>query len=440
MKFVKRGTVLLLLMLSMHLPAQYAKDLYKLHYSNSTGEQGVTTYIYNNRPSPYKAIWELMDGSRWSVNLHDFDPQGKLLRRSRKFSDSLTSLQTFRYDENGKLLGETFSRSDGIEGRVDYLIEDGICHTAICKGLNGWFFGEIHYHYGHDGIRDSATVVMKGNRVGNILYESDEKERLLIEIWKFNTGFSQTFRYEYLKSDCVAYQSSNVFIRPSCDRVVRKEEYDYNAQGGGPSYYEYTADYRLIKKTFVRSDGLKTITDFTYFDNGLLKESTRQYNDGKHGTFSYLYNQYDQLIRRDFLRSDGVRGEEEYVYDELGKLVFGSYDHFDGWLTGRLVFKHDRYDRICSAHFQGENGMDADLSFSYDEAAKLVRIHWDFSDGSTQTYLFEYEKALVSRGHAMLLLGFGVNSTRCARRESEWFVHNAFPVLRSIHRPLRNTT
>lgn len=381
---------LFMLVLNISLTAQYYNGIHKLHYTSSGGEMGVSTYIYNGRETPYKAIWELEDSSRWSENYHEFDKQGRLTGKYREFSDSITSRQEFIYNEQGELVRESFARSDGIKGHVDYVYADGKCLRAKCKGLNGWFFGEIHNHYGKNGVKDSSTLVMEGKRAGRILYSYNPLGQTLKEVWEFNSGFSQTFLYEYIDTACIRFRSSNVFIPPSGSKVVQEEHYNYNDQGGGPSGYTYDENKRLLKKTFNRNDGLKTTTTYTYHENGLLKESVRHYNNGDTGTFTYIYDDFRQLIRRCFVKSDGKSGLEEYSYDQYGRLVSGSYLNFDGWLTGTLEFSHDRYDRLSSAKYKGENGLHATIRFFYDADNTLIRIHWLFEDGTTQTYQFRY--------------------------------------------------
>jgi len=181
-----------------------------------------------------------------------------------------------------------------------------------------------------------------------------------------------------------------VFIRPSCTRLPEKELYDFDGKGGGPSYYKYDKFKRLLKKTFVRSDGLKTTTEYSYLGNGLLMESIRLYNDGTRGTFTYGYNEWDQLVQRDFQCTDGSTAQEQYTYDQFGRLTSGSYRNYDGWLNGDLSFRHDRYDRIISATFNGKNCWDAELSFEYNIEGNLAKIHWVFSSGTTQTYTYFY--------------------------------------------------
>ena len=374
---------------------QYEPGMLTLIYKNNAGEKGLTTYIYNRQELPYKAIWELEDGSRWSVNYHAFDSLGNMIRKYREFSDSLTSEQEFKYNENNQRISESFRRSDGVEGEVSYVYEDGLRVNADCKGLNGWFHGTIEYIYSGSSRPDSARLMSDDQIIGGIYYHYDHSHRLDREIWEFHSGFRQTFEYTYPNDEDVIYRSSNVFIRPHPEWIVNKEAYDYSGQGGGPSYYEYDSENRLVKKTYVRSDGLKTVTSYRYEENGLLKASERIYLDGQTGEFTYTYDEHAHLIRRDFRRSDGFEGSEVYTYDAHGRLVSGEYVNVDTWLTGSLTFKHDRYDRITSAKFVGSentDGVSADLTFSYDAQGNLVSIHWDFSNGATQTYRFEYRK------------------------------------------------
>lgn len=375
----------------LNISAQYADGLLKLSYNDSSGEVGFTTYIYNGLKLPCKAIWELANGTRWSVNYHEFDSNGNMVRKYREFSDSLTTLQTFSYNGQNQLIHETFSRSDGIEGSADYIYEKGICIYADCKGYNGWFTGRINYRYDHSGIKESAGLERDSLIIGTIDYSKDISGRIISEVWTFTSGFRQTYIYQYQDNNCTQYRSSNIFIRPSCSWRITEENYDYSGQGGGPSYYKYGDSGSLDHKTFVRSDGMKTETDFFYAPGGLLERSVRHYSDGKRGTFTYIYNKNNQLTERDFERSDGFKGRERYSYDSAGRLIDGEYLNFDGWLTGKLKFTHDRYDRIISAVYEGEDGLTAEIEFEYDRDSNLIKINWRFSNGATQTYWFKYE-------------------------------------------------
>ena len=109
----------------------------KLHYTNSEGEIATTTYVYDHLGQAYKAVWELEDGSRYSINRHEFNGMGQIILKSRFFSDSLTSVQEYVYGNENQLVHETFSRSDGVSGHATYFWSGPVLDSARCQGLNG---------------------------------------------------------------------------------------------------------------------------------------------------------------------------------------------------------------------------------------------------------------------------------------------------------------
>ncbi len=386
---------IVLLLITQASYGQYEKNLLKLEYTNSSGEEGLTTYIYNGKQHPYKAIWELKDGSRWSENYHEFDANGNMTKRDRTFSDSVTISQTFTYNKDSQLITETFSRSDGVKGTVNYFYEKGNRSYADCKGLNGWFHGRIDYSYNDGDHPVYAKLSQNNKRIGEIIFRYNDIGQLTEEDWNFDTGFSQSLKYEYLDREHLHYKSSNAFIRDNYPWIISEENYDYSGQGGGPSYYNYDDAGKLQEKIFVRSDGMQTITNYFYRDNGYLEKSVRHYSDGKTGTFTYTYDVNGDLLERIFNRSDGITGSEKYIYDGDGKLISGQWVNFDSWLTGRLEFMHDRYDRIISAKYTSDKDLSADIIFNYDMNGNLIKIHWAFSNGSSQTYTFKFSNQLL---------------------------------------------
>lgn len=382
----------LMLIIELPVSAQYYPDLHRLYYSNSAGEKGITTYIYNGKSLPCKAIWELEDGSRWSENLHTFDENGNMIRKTRTFSDSLTSENTCSYDGQGNLLEERFRRSDGFQSRVVYIFREDRCIKALCEKHQGWFSGEILYHYDPYGTQDSASLFAHKQYIGRITCHYNPSGQVEKEVWQLLQGFQQVFRYEYLDRDCIPWRSSNAFIQSSCRWRISAEEYDFNGENGGPSHYEYGEDGSLQKKTFTRKDGLQTITSYAYDTDGKLTGSRRLYNDGKTGNFSYRYDNEGRLVERVLRISAKISGTEHYHYDGSGKLVKAEWENFDNWLSGTLVFSHDRYDRIIGAEFSPGNPAEAHVEFSYNDHNLLEKIHWIFHGGHTQTYHFNYEK------------------------------------------------
>ncbi|MEE9441724.1 MAG: hypothetical protein V3V99_03555 [candidate division Zixibacteria bacterium] len=368
----------------------------KLHYENTSGENGFTTFFYDDNGLMYGARWELLDGNRHSDDYHILNKRGQIIRKYREFSDTLTSDNWYEYDEGGNLTGEIFERSDGVTGTTQYIYDENKRRIkADCNGLKGWFFGDIDYRHDDKGRVISADITRDGENIGTIAYTYNQYDSLETKIWKFGDDWSQTFKYEYEEyqmPEKINYASANVFIAHPEKYRVKIENYDYNNEQGGPSHYEYETGGRLVKKTFVRSDGLKTETTFEYDDNGILLKSYRAYHDGKTGTFEYTYNGNRKLVERLFERSDGFEGSEHYEYDGKGLLTKANYKNFDTWLSGVITFTHDDQGDLKTGLFKGENDFDADIEFNCDDNGNVIKIHWKFTFDQTQTYLFEYEK------------------------------------------------
>jgi len=221
----------------INLPAlpQYANGIYKLVYSDSSGEKGTTTYIYKGKDLPNKAIWQLDDGSRWSVNYHRFDSAGNLVERYREFSDSIRTIQSFIYNDDHQLVQETFNRSDGIKGSAVYLYKNGACIKAICNLHNGWFTGIINYSNDEKGKPESATIERDGAIIGMVTYTKDTLGRVIIETWSFNSGLKQEYKYSYIDDLSPTGVSSTIFLIPSGTFFPEEENYELPGEGVGHS-------------------------------------------------------------------------------------------------------------------------------------------------------------------------------------------------------------
>jgi hypothetical protein len=243
-------------------------QLLKLYYENSSGEKGLTTFDYNEKGILEKAIWELSDGSRMSLNYYKHDTNGNLINKYREFSDGLTSNQLYEYDDKGNLIRENFQRSDSVFGTTtNEYDKNGRLTKAKCDGLNGWFFGELVYIYDEAGFKQKADIIQKGKKTGNIFYSYDKNKNLIKEFWDFSGKWSQTFVYEYEKCEKDSpkhYTSSNAFINNHKKYRIIKESYDYSNKTGGPSYYSYGENGKLLTKRFERSDGFFTKTTYLY--------------------------------------------------------------------------------------------------------------------------------------------------------------------------------
>ncbi|MFC1481992.1 hypothetical protein ACFL6E_07090 [Candidatus Neomarinimicrobiota bacterium] len=174
--------------------------LYKMHFSSSGGERGVTTFYYDDMGVNYEAIWELLDGTRSSNNYRSFDKDGNCIKKYREFSDSITSTNYYEYDEDGDLVKEDFERSDGVTGTTSYEYDaNGRLLRANCNGFNGWVYGTITYEYDEHGKKIKGTITGKDNAPGSIEYSYDENGNLNKEHWNFADVWNMTFIYEYRK-------------------------------------------------------------------------------------------------------------------------------------------------------------------------------------------------------------------------------------------------
>lgn len=374
-------------------PFDYNKEnflLKKLHYENSSGEKGKTTFIYDINNYLYKAVWELLDSSRYSLNYYTLNNNIVTLVK-RDFSDGLSSEKKFVYNDKGLVVEELFQRSDSVEGKAYYhYSEDDELIKLKCENMNGWFNGEIEYAYVNN-IRKSANIYRNNKRIGSIKYNYSKNGNLIKEYWDFNGKWSQTFSYEYIDRTCEKWISSNPLLNFPCHYIIEIEKYDFNNESSGPSHFSYVNNGKLIEKTFTRSDGLKTRTTFDYDEQRRLAKSTRFYSYGSKGDFEYYYNSNNQIIEKRLVKDGQLISCESFAYDEHGNLRFARYDNMDLWLTGNIIFELDRYNRLVKGNFISDEGYSAIITFNYIESDLVSKINWLFSFGKTQTYQFTYK-------------------------------------------------
>lgn len=359
-----------------------------LNYKNSSGEKGISFFEYDGNQRMIKGWWQLLDSSRWSVNYYIYNTNNQLVEKYREFSDGITSSLKYEYNSQGIKIAEDFSRSDGVAGKSTFEYNNNGALVKIhCNKYSGWFDGEIIYTSGKNGNPKSGEIFRGNKKLGDIQFEYTKDGNLKIEKW-ITPNWSQTFDWEYARLP-KSYTSSNVFIKENNRFQLAEENYSYNGETGGPSFFTYDNNGKLIQKTFVRSDSLKTITSYEYDKKGILQKSVRKYNDGSTTTFGYEYNKNRQLIKRWFNHSKGTTGYENYFYNENGTLQKAILKNFDNWLTGEIIFESARNRNLKNGIFKGEK-FDAELNFEYDGFGNLIAITWNFSFGKSQVYQFCY--------------------------------------------------
>ncbi len=360
-------------------------------YTNSSGEKGISVFEYGDDGRLSRSEWRLLDNSRSSQNYYKYDVNGNIIEKYREFSDSITSTETFEYDSDNYLLSEKFVRSDGFVYSIGYENDtEGRVVKAYFKNYHGWFNGDISFSYNDAGLIIEGKIIENNKEIGFIDFKYDSGNRLLEEYWEFPGNYSQTFTFEYSIPE-LNYSSSNVFINNSGKYKIIREQYDYNGSMGGPSIYSYSEGNRLEKKIYIVNGKIKTETTYEYDEKGNLISSQRIFADGSVTDFRYKFNNKGQLTDRIYLKGDSIIGEEHFEYLH-GRLYKGVYKNFDSWLTGSLTFENDSDGKLSKGMFKGNDGSEADIFYYYDAYFNLIKIHWNFSSGITQTYTFEYEE------------------------------------------------
>lgn len=364
-----------------------------LYYTNSQGEKGTTTYIYNRSGDMYKSVWKLDDDSRNSQNIYRYDEKGRMVEFYREFSDNIFLNEFYEYDKDGRRKADYFFRSDGRTGSAVYEYDKkGNLTYLHCKGYKLWFSGDLKYSHDKNGRVEGAEIWKEGNVIGKIIFKYDEYGNLTEEHWDFNGQWNQHFIYAYEKVEKKRFYLASPYIENKDSYRVKQEEYSYSDKSKGPSFYNYSKDGLLDKKVYERSDGLKTETAFEYDKNGKLIKSYRKSSDENNIEFTYTYDNRGNMTERKYFQKGVMSGYETYIYDENDNLVKAVYKNMDSWLSGTIFFEKDLFDRIVRGVYVGFDGLNAEIAFMYDDKGRTISIEWTFKDGKTQKYSFEYEE------------------------------------------------
>ncbi len=363
----------------------------RLDYENKSGEIAKTYFKYDKNGILSEAFWVLDDQSRSSTNLYEYDSNGRLIAAYRDFSDGLTSFELFSYDSLGNKISERFCRSDSVSGFATYEYKNNYIQQADLKNHKGWLNGKLVYRYDNQKKKESARLMNNDKTICLISFEYDENQNLSKECWDFQGNWSQTFIYHYERKDLKRNYYSSPFLTTKGVYRICRENYTYNLENGGPSFYHYNEEGLLVKKIFVRSDSMITTTSYEYDPRRKLMASKRNYSDGTSARFSYLYDENENLVLREYFRGDTLAGFESYLYNSEGDIIKAYVKNLDDWLTGMIDYHHNELGITTGGEFKGENGFDALISFNYNDDGLLFEIIWEFTFGKFQKYTFEYE-------------------------------------------------
>jgi hypothetical protein len=171
---------------------------YCLNYANSSGELASTRFIHAANGQMTKGLYQQITGQRSSVNTHEFDPHGRMVRKFRKYSDGETSEELFHYVKKGRLTSESFTNSKGVSGTAEYVYDTaGNAERMVCKGYKGWFYGEMLFEFDKSGKRTAGKIIQEGKPDGAIEYKYENGSNLVFEQWNTADNWSQTLNYVY---------------------------------------------------------------------------------------------------------------------------------------------------------------------------------------------------------------------------------------------------
>lgn len=368
-------------------------QVYKLEYTNSSGEKGTTLFAHNAKGILYQSYWSLDNKSRSSENYYESDEHGNIISAWRKFSDGKTSQEFFLYDSLGNKIHEDFFRSDSVFGFADYIYDAGLLKTAHLNNYKGWLSGTLQFTYNNNRQPARAELKQGNKTLAQVSYQYDSLHNLEIENWDFSGKWQQTFHYYYTSIDTEKnYYTSPYLVNGLIPQRVSRETYSFNNEIGGPSSYVYNAQGELERKIFTRSDSLQTVTNYFYDADHMLTKSVRNFDDGKQTTFTYTYNAANLLIARKAYQNKQLIAYEAHIYNQAGQLLQTQLSNFDGWLTGTITYESNFWGSPETGHFIDSQGFDADLKFAYNNNLQLVKLTWIFSFGKFQEYTFTYDE------------------------------------------------
>lgn len=380
-----------------HNEPGHAQRLAKLHYENASGEKAVTINYYDEAGINQTAKWMLLDSSRISLNYHNFDKAGRMIRKYREYMDGLITTEYYTYNEAGIMTEERIEGSDGRNGSAQHLTdENGRVIVSECDKYKGWFSGTIRYSYNDAGQKSKAVIYRGENIFGQIHYQYNNDGLLLTERWDFEEGWWQEFGYEYENVPSLhpplTYESP--YLKGNNAFRVAEETFDYDDVQKGSGIYSYDEAGILREKRFGSAGTSLTVTTYNFDDNNMLRTSSVAYFgfNSKPTEYVYEFDGNRRLIRRAFSRQD-KQGSERYSYDEKGRLKEAIFDNMNGRLSGTMLYHYNQDNHLVSGDFTGDSGYTANVTFTQNNAGLIEKVQWVFSFGKYQINTYRWEAA-----------------------------------------------
>jgi hypothetical protein len=179
-------------------------------------------------------------------------------------------------------------------------------------------------------------------------------------------------------------------LRPGVDRPYCM---NYMHSGGELAVTRFTYTRSRNDLAFYQDiTGGRSSRNVHHFDKqGRIIRKERSYNDGETSVETFAYDDQDRLVQEAFENSSGVKGLAKYIYDNDGNASRMICENHKGWLTGELQFTFDSQGRRVEGTIIRDGAPAGTIAYEYESPGNLVKEHWEFKDGWSQTFHFVYE-------------------------------------------------
>lgn len=245
---------------------------------------------------------------------------------------------TRTYNEQGKILSETFTDTDGTGYTETHTYDDAGHLTKVSKTKADGSTSYSKYRYDEAGNQvEESSVNAEGEttRVVNRTYREDGK--LIKEVTRAGSYTTVTFTYD---------DAGNLILERQTwgKRNWLENRYTYNDAG------------QVTSHVYDEYKGTKTTQEYTYSDKGLLLTSTYTCGDytsrdthtydaagrltqtvtvsGDYTTrTNWVYDAAGNLTEETVTESDGSKTSDRYTYDSYGNILTHTRTGADGAVT-----------------------------------------------------------------------------------------------------------
>ncbi len=154
---------------------------------------------------------------------YQYDEEGRLAGKEFIRSDGLSTRTSYRYDSTGilrssmrdyhngdsanfhywysidrKLLVRTFEQSDGGSGSETYRYDkNGLLESGEINNFDGWLNGTLSFMYDGSGLLTAGKFVGNDGFDADLHFEYDLNQNLVGIIWEFSFGDFQKYSFTY---------------------------------------------------------------------------------------------------------------------------------------------------------------------------------------------------------------------------------------------------